>query len=49
MLIWPLAAILEKNKLANDKPFIILFKMIIEGVAEPIYLARNNEDILWDG
>lgn len=49
MLIWPLAAILEKNKLANDKPFIILFKMTIEGVADPIYLARNNEDIVWDG
>lgn len=49
MLIWPLAAILEKNKLANDKPFLVLCKMVIPGLTDPVYLARNNQNVTWNG
>lgn len=49
MLIWETAAILEKNKLASDMPFLILLKINHRDLPEPIYLARNNEDVVWGG
>jgi phage-related protein len=48
MNVWSSAGILEKNKLANDKPFLILVQMDVPGIAEPIRLVRNNEDITWN-
>ena len=47
MLKWPNAAILEKNRLASDAPFLTLVKMVY-GSLEPIYIARNNEDVNWN-
>ena len=49
MLNWSLAGILEKNKLANDAPFLLLVQLDVPGLAEPIRLVRNNEDISWNG
>lgn len=49
MNIWSLAGILEKNKLANDKPFIILVQVTVNGIDEPIRLARDNVDCNWNG
>lgn len=49
MLNWPLLAILEKNKLASDAPFLALVKVIYKNLNEPIYLARNTEDVTWNG
>lgn len=49
MLVFPLAAIMEKNKLANDSPFLILIKLEKDEFESPIYLVRNNENITWDG
>lgn len=48
MLKWPNAAILEKNRLASDAPFLTLVKMVY-GSLDPIYIARNNEDVNWNG
>lgn len=48
MDVWSLAGIVEKNKLANDQPFIVLVEVTVTGIP-PIYLARNNEDITWNG
>lgn len=49
MNIWSAAGILEKNKLANDKPFLILVQVTVDGIEDPIRLVRNNEDITWNG
>ena len=49
MDIWSAAGILEKNKLANDKPFLILAELTVKGISDPIRLVRNNEEITWNG
>jgi phage-related protein len=49
MLIRSAAGILEKNKLANDKPFLVLAEIVVDGIDEPIRLVRNNENITWNG
>jgi phage-related protein len=49
MLNWPQLAILEKNKLASDAPFLVLLKLSYEGLSEPVCLARNTEDVTWNG
>lgn len=49
MLTWPQTAILEKNKLASDAPFLILVEMTHTALPEPIRVVRNNEDIVWRG
>lgn len=48
MLQLPIGAIIEKNKLASDKPWFILLEIWHKDFAEPWYLARNNEDITWN-
>ncbi len=48
MLDWEAAAILEKNKLASDAPFLILLKIEHSKLESPIYLARNTEDVVWN-
>ncbi|HSW39594.1 MAG TPA: hypothetical protein VLL97_08905 [Acidobacteriota bacterium] len=47
----PLSAIAveEKNKLATDSAWLIFLEIIIPGEAQSLYLARNNENIVWDG
>lgn len=42
-------ATLEKNRLASDAPFIMLVKVTCRDLPEPIYLARNTEDVIWNG
>ena len=49
MLRWPATAIIEKNKLASDAPFLVLVKMVHSELTEPICLVRNTESITWDG
>ncbi|MBU2703871.1 lambda family phage minor tail protein L [Sporomusaceae bacterium BoRhaA] len=49
MSIWSAAGIFEKNKLANDKPFLIFVELIVKGIAEPIRLVRDNADQTWQG
>lgn len=49
MQIWSTAAILEKNKLASDAPFLILVDAYHQSVGEHIRLVRNTEDISWNG
>lgn len=49
MLAWPQTAILEKNKLASDAPFLILVEITHTALPEPIRVVRNNEDITWRG
>lgn len=49
MLVWEAAAILEKNKLASDAPFLVLLKIEHTKLTDPIYLARNTEDVEWNG
>ena len=49
MNVWSAAAILEKNKLANDAPFLVLLEVRYSGLEEPVRLVRNNEDIVWQG
>ena len=39
------AAILEKNKLASDAPWLILLELALEGTT--IRVVRNTEDITW--
>ncbi|TWH49589.1 hypothetical protein [Sporomusa sp. KB1] len=48
MLIWSAAGILEKNKLANDKPFLVLVKIDVDGIPEPIRLVRDNQNQTWN-
>ncbi len=40
------AGLIEKNKLSNDKPWILLLEVQLNA-EHTIYLARNNEDIPW--
>jgi len=49
MNLWSTAGILEKNKLANDKPFLIVVEMVVAGIDEPIRLVRDNVDCEWNG
>ncbi len=42
-------AIEEKNKLATDSVFLICLEITIPGVAEPVRVVRNNEDLTWQG
>lgn len=42
------AARREKNKLTNDKPWILLIEVRVTNDIS-IYLAKNNENILWGG
>lgn len=49
MLVWSAAAILEKNKLASDAPFLILIEMKHNKIDEVIRLVRNTEEIFWNG
>lgn len=49
MNIWSTAGILEKNKLANDKPFLIFVQVDVAGIDEPIRLVRDNVDQTWNG
>lgn len=49
MKVWETAAILEKNKLASDAPFLLLLKIRHTDLPEVIYLARNTEDVTWAG
>lgn len=49
MLPWSLAGILEKNKLANDKPFLVFVQLDVDGIPEPIRLVRDNQDQTWAG
>lgn len=48
MQIWSQAAILEKNKLANDAPFLILVEVTHPSLPEPIRLVSNTDDISWN-
>lgn len=45
--IWSVAGILEKNKLANDKPFLLLLEIEKDGL-EVIRLVRDNQDCIWN-
>ena len=49
MKVWETAAILEKNKLSSDAPFLLLLKLHHADLPEDIYLARNTEDVVWSG
>lgn len=49
MKVWETAAILEKNKLSSDAPFLLLLKLHHVDLPEDIYLARNTEDVTWSG
>ena len=49
MLNWSEVATIEKNKLASDKPFLLLVKATLPQEENPIYLARNTEDVQWAG
>lgn len=42
-------AILEKNSLESDSPWITLFELKIDGESEPARFCRNTEDIKFDG
>ena len=41
------AAILEKNKLASDAPWLVLLELSLEGTT--IRVVRNTEDVTWNG
>lgn len=49
MLEFSKIATLEKNKLSTDAPFLILIEVKCDLLDEPLYLARNIEDIVWNG
>lgn len=42
------AALLEKNKLANDKPWLLLLELELPS-GDHIYIVRNNEEVTWNG
>lgn len=42
-------ATLEKNKLSTDAPFLMLIEIKSDALGDDIRLARNTEDIQWDG
>lgn len=42
------AGLIEKNKLSNDKPWLVLLELDLpDGTA--VHIVRNNEDIIWNG
>ena len=49
MLQFSKVATLEKNKLSSDAPFLLLFDISHEQLAENIRLVRNTEDVTWAG
>lgn len=49
MLTWESAAIMEKNKLASDKPFLMLVEVNHKSLPDTVRLVRNTEDITWNG
>ena len=49
MLQFSKIATLEKNKLSTDAPFLLLFDISHERLAENIRLVRNTEDVTWAG
>lgn len=49
MLQFSKIATLEKNKLSSDAPFLLLFDISHEQLAENIRLVRNTEDVTWVG
>lgn len=49
MLQFSKIATLEKNKLSADAPFLLLFNISHEQLAEDIRLVRNTEDVTWAG
>ena len=49
MLQFSKIATLEKNKLSTDAPFLLLFDISHEQLAENIRLVRNTEDVTWTG
>lgn len=49
MQIWSMAGILEKNKLSNDMPFLLLVEVKHPSLDEPVRLARNTDDVDWQG
>ena len=49
MLRFSKIATLEKNKLSSDAPFLLLFDISHEQLAENIRLVRNTEDVTWAG
>ena len=49
MLIWESAAIMEKNKLASDAPFLTLLEISHKSLPDIVRLARNTEDVVWNG
>lgn len=49
MLIWEQAAIMAKNQLSSDAPFLTLIEASHKKLAAPIRLVQNNEDITWNG
>jgi len=44
----PAALIAEKNKLANDSPFLLLCEIVMSGVVT-LRLVKNEENIVWQG
>lgn len=42
------AGLIEKNKLSNDKPWLLLLELNLPDGSN-IYIVRNNEDITWNG
>ena len=49
MLQFSKIATLKKNKLSSDAPFLLLFDISHEQLAENIRLVRNTEDVTWAG
>lgn len=49
MQIWSLPGIIEKNKIANDLPWLLLVEVRHKSLEQPIRLARNTEDVAWNG
>lgn len=40
-------AIAEKNKLNTDSAFLVVLRIVIPGVSEPVRIVENSEDITW--
>ncbi|MEN6568064.1 MAG: hypothetical protein ABFC57_17405 [Veillonellales bacterium] len=48
MLSLTSVGLIEKNKLANDKPWLLLFQILLQ-TGEYIHIVRDNEDHDWNG
>jgi hypothetical protein len=48
-----LSTVIDKNKIASDKAFLVLFKVIVNDTlgnfVDNLYFARNDEDVLFQG